>query len=137
MTDYEHGDLYDNAERHRLWDRLRADARAQAARDEEPRRPRRRGKPAPTFTPRLTSNGTGCARIDRYGSDCDEPGEVALTAVCRICGPVNANVCLDCFDEVVYDLAEDGEGLLCTSETPGKHQFIHLTEAVFSVERNA
>jgi len=99
--------------------------------------PRRRGKPAPTFTPRLTSKGSGCARIDRYGSDCDESGEVALTLICRSCGLIHAQVCVDCFDEVVVDLGEDGEGLLCTSETPGRHQFIHLTEAVFSVDADA
>ena len=99
--------------------------------------PPRRGWSMPTFTPRLTLDGTGCARIDHYSFDCDEPGEVALTLICRSCGPVNANVCLDCFDEVVVDLGDDGEGLLCTSETPGKHQFIHLTEAVFSVDADA
>jgi hypothetical protein len=99
--------------------------------------PRRCGKPAPTFTPRLISKGTECARIDRYGSDCDEPGEVALTLICRSCGPVHAQICLECFDEVVYDLTEDGEGLLCTSETPGRHEIVHLTEAVFSVDADA
>jgi len=67
-----------------------------------------------------------CGYVGRSGYFCDLYSEMSLTVICKVCGKVPAQVCLDHFDLVLE--AIERELLTCTAETPGSHQIVFIVE---------
>ena len=61
---------------------------------------------------------TRCGLIDWLLGDCYKEYEVLLKLICRTCGEVMSQVCVDCFWKVPTSVGTDE--LRCTAQTPGR-----------------
>ena len=92
-------------------------------RRQRPRRPRTRD---PIFELITNPPDRQCGYVDGIGYFCALYSELSLTVICRTCGKVPAQVCLEHFDDVLRALED--EQLRCTAETAGSHQIVHIVE---------